>query len=132
MNLFEVAVRNKFRFPTTKGELTIEQVLDLPLVSRSGTDLDTVAKGVNRELKDLSEESFVAKPTPRKAQLEAMLELLKQVIAERVAENEARVQAVQRQQEIAQLEALLDQRKAQELMELPASEIEARLAALRG
>ena len=63
MNLFEIATRAKFRFDSLKGALTVEQLWELPLQSRTGVDLDTVAKGINASLKEVAEESFV--PTAR-------------------------------------------------------------------
>ena len=58
-NLFMQATREKFRFESSKGDLSVEQLWDLPLTSRTGFDLDTVAKAVNADLKASNEESFV-------------------------------------------------------------------------
>ena len=58
-NMFEQATRNKLRFESTKGPLSVEQVWDAPLTSRNGFSLDDIAKQAKRELDALSEESFV-------------------------------------------------------------------------
>ena len=49
MNIFEYAARSKIRFQSTKGELTVEQLWDVPLRSRDDFNLNAVAKaaGVN-------------------------------------------------------------------------------------
>jgi hypothetical protein len=51
MNIFEQATRRAIRFESAKGDLSVEQLWDLPLQSRNQFDLDTVAKTVNRQLK---------------------------------------------------------------------------------
>lgn len=82
-NLFKIATRRKTRFPSTRGLLTAEQLYDLPL-----TDLDTTARAINSELKSLTEETFVeVKPDPRKGQLTDALDLVKEVIADKLADK---------------------------------------------
>lgn len=132
MNLFENAARGKYRFPSIKGEITVEQLFDLPLQSRSGFDLDSVAKAMNAELKATVEESFVQMINPRKTELDEKFELVKHVIKTRLDENAARAAAANRQQEIRKFEELLERKKDQALDGLSPEEIETKLAALRG
>ena len=81
MNLFEIASRKAYRFASLKGELTVEQLWQLPLTSRGGTDLDTLAKGIFKDLKATEEESFVSVNTnPRRGDLENKLEIIKHII----------------------------------------------------
>ena len=75
-NLFLQATREKFRFESPKGDLSVEQLWDLPLTSRTGFDLDTVAKTVNADLKASNEESFVnVNNNPAVSRLQAKLVL---------------------------------------------------------
>jgi hypothetical protein len=46
-NLFERATRLKLRFSTNKNEITVEDLWELPLQSKTGFDLDNVAKRAN-------------------------------------------------------------------------------------
>ena len=131
MSMFEIAVREKYRFPSTKGELSVENLWDLPLQSKIGCDLDTVAKGLYHSLKAMAEESFVKATNPAKGELERKLEVVKHIIQVRLAENESKVNAARRQDEIRKLEELLSQKKDQALLSLTAQEIEAQLQALR-
>ena len=131
MSMFEIAVREKYRFPSTKGELSVENLWDLPLQSKIGCDLDTVAKGLYHSLKAMAEESFVKATNPAKGELERKLEVVKYIIQVRLAENESKVNAARRQDEIRKLEELLSQKKDQALLSLTAQEIEAQLQALR-
>lgn len=131
MNIFEQASVNKTRFASNKGDLTTEQLWDLPLTSKSGFDLDALAKAVNAELKATAEESFVATSTnPAKAVLEHKLEILKHIIAVRLAQNEALRLAAQRTIERRKLLDILGQKEDQALAALTPEEIRERLAKL--
>ena len=49
--MFERAAKRKLRFTSSKGSLSVEDLYDLSL-----TSLDSIAKGVNRQLKAEAEE----------------------------------------------------------------------------
>jgi hypothetical protein len=131
--LFIAASRQKLRFPSERGDLTVEQLWDLPLQAKNGFDLDNVAKAVNAELKSISEESFVATSNnPARARAELQLEVVKYVIAARQQDNqaaEARRLAASQRQVIA---GALERKENAELENLSAEELRARLAAIDG
>lgn len=130
-NLFELASRQKLRFPSVRGELTVEQLWDLPLTSKSGADLDTVAKSINADLKASTEESFVATAAnPLKERLQLMLDIVKHVIATRIAEADKARRREARAAERQRLTALLDKRNDEELAGLSKEDLQARIAAL--
>lgn len=98
MNLFEKAVREKTRFDTIKGIITVEQLWDMKLTSKDGYDLDTLAQNIYKDLKESSEISFITpKSNEKQKDLEFRLELVKHIIdtkmAEAKAKNEAAVKA---------------------------------------
>lgn len=133
MNIFEQASIDKLRFSTNKGDLTTEQLWDLPLTSKAGFDLDTIAKSVNGELRGVVQESFVATSSnPAKPGLELKLEILKHVIAVKLAQNDARRLAAQRAEERRKLLDILAKKEDQELAGLPSDDIRKRLAELDG
>lgn len=85
MNLFEIATREKFRFASIKGELTVEQLWDVSLTSKTGFDLDTIACTVNQELKETDTESFVQTTVSSKRELlQQKLDIVKHIIAHKV------------------------------------------------
>lgn len=132
-NLFQLASRQKFRFQSIKGELTTEQLWDLPLTARGGFDLDSVAKQVAAELKAAGEESFVKKNSnPVKTKLEAKLEIVKHVIAAKLEDVEKATKASQNQEERQRLLAVLNRKQDAALEELTPEQIQARLAELEG
>lgn len=131
MNLFEIATRKAYRFASLKGELTVEQLWQLPLTSRGGTDLDTLAKGINKELKSQEEESFVQTSTnPRRGELENKLEILKHIIQVKQTEAEAATKRQANTMERHKLQELLAKKNDQELEGLSKEDLEKKLAAL--
>lgn len=131
MNIFEQATILKLRFTSIKGELTAEQLWDLPLQSKTGFDLDNVAKTANTTLKAFAEESFVnATGNPQKAKYELMMEIVKHIIASKVAENEAARNATARKAERDKLVSILGDKEDEALRSLTPEQIKARLATL--
>ena len=91
MNIFEQATRRAIRFESAKGDLSVEQLWDLPLQSRNQFDLDTVAKTVNRQLNAVTEESFVSvRENPAKETLSLKLEIVKHIISVKLQEADQR------------------------------------------
>ena len=130
-NLFEIASRKAFRFPSARGELTVEQLWDLPLQSRSNFDLDSLARSVNTALKAVTEESFVATTSnPAKAELEMKLELVKHIIAVKIAENKAISERAAKADKRKKLIAALAQKEEDALGGMTKEQIEKELAAL--
>lgn len=130
-DIYKYAAQNNLRFPSTRGILLVEDLFDLPLTSRNGCDLDNVAKVVNAELKSVSEESFVATSTnPRKAPLEVMLEIVKDVIATKQAENAAALAKTHRAEERRKLLDAIANKKDALLSTASIEELESKLAAL--
>ncbi|BCY08634.1 hypothetical protein [Actinoplanes sp. L3-i22] len=128
MTIFETATREKFRYPSTKGLLTTEQLWELPLTAKSGFSLDDVAKAVNAELKAVTTESFVATETnPAKATLETKLEVVKHVIAVRIAEDQAAKAAAAKKLEKEKLVAVLGRKQDAVLENLTEAELLARI-----
>ena len=130
-NLFLQATREKFRFESSKGDLSVEQLWDLPLTSRTGFDLDTVAKTVNADLKSSNEESFVnASNNPAVSRLQAKLEVVKAIIEVKLAQAEATKKHAEKVAERQRLMEVLHSKKDQELQGLSVEEIERRLSQL--
>ena len=80
-NLFEIATRRKFRFETTRGNLTIEELWDLSIES-----LDRIAVALHKKVNSEETVSFVN--TSKKANTgdELKLEIVLHVINVRVSE----------------------------------------------
>ena len=131
MNIFEQATRRAIRFESAKGDLSVEQLWDLPLQSRNQFDLDTVAKTVNRQLNDVTEESFVSvRENPGKETLSLKLELVKHIISVKLQEAEEARNRANKASEKEKLLRLLDEKQNEALRALTPEEIQERLKAL--
>jgi hypothetical protein len=127
-NLFELASRNKFRFASTKGELTAEQLWDIPLTASNKVDLENIAQAANQELKAASEESFVElNRNPAKVILEQKLELVKHIIAVRLDDQEKALKKQANAIERKRLIEILAKKQDQELEGMSKEEIDSRI-----
>lgn len=131
MSIFEQASVQKLRFSSERGELTVEQLWDVPLQSRNQFDLDTIAKTVNQQLKNVTEESFVNVNTnPAKAKYELMLEIVKHIIGVKLETAAAGQLKLARAKEREKLIAILGEKQDSALKSLSVEELSARLAEL--
>ena len=82
-NIFEFAVRNKLRFPY-KGLITVEDLFDLSL-----TNLDSIYKTLNKQVKQSEEESLLSTKTSVDTELEVQIAIVKHIVSVKLAEKEA-------------------------------------------
>jgi hypothetical protein len=128
VTIFEKATQEKFRYPSVKGLLNTEQLWELPLTAKSGFSLDDVARTVNAELKAIDTESFVATEiNPAKATLETKLEVIKHVIAIRLAEDQAAKATAAKKLEKEKLLEVLGRKQDAVLENLTEAELQARI-----
>lgn len=125
MEKFELASRKKLRFPTTKGFLSIEDLWDLSLPS-----LDNIAKGVNKQLKESEEESFITTRTTKDSDAELALDILKHVIKVKLEEKEITAAKAEKAQKLAHLRQLATQKAGEALSAKSLEEIQAMITEL--
>ena len=130
-DIFEYATRNKLRFASIKGELSVEQLWDVPLRSRDDFNLNTIAKAANKALKEISEESFVETTrTPAHTVCEQRLEIVKFVIETKLAEEAAAKTRAENKQKKEKLLAILAEKQDGKLSELSEKELKKQIAEL--
>jgi hypothetical protein len=100
--MFEQASRLKLRFKVTNGVLATEDLWDLSLDS-----LDLLAKSLNKQVKDASEESFIKTKTKASKELELKFEIVKYIINVKLAEKEAKAIAIEKAQKKEQIRELI-------------------------
>ncbi len=125
MNIFEKATKLKLRFTTGKGEASIEDLWDLSLQA-----LDTIAKAVNKQLKDETEESFIERKSTKSAILELKLDVLKKVIEVKQEEAKARKERSEKASRADFMRNLLEKKRMDKLEALSEEDIEKELASL--
>jgi hypothetical protein len=131
INIYEYATRNKIRFSSTRGDLTVEQLWDVPLRSSDDFNLNAVAKAANNAVKKINEESFVeVRRTSQHERLETALEIVKHVIEIKLADEAAAKRRAENKQEKEKLLAILAEKQDGKLSELSEKELRRRIAAL--
>jgi hypothetical protein len=88
MNIYKIASTKRLRFASIKGQLAVEDLFSLPLTSANGVSLDGIAKGINKFLKEAKEESFVDAPSKENTLLQVRLDIVKDIISDKIAERE--------------------------------------------
>lgn len=81
--IFEYATRNKVRFPF-KGMISVEDLWDLSL-----TNLDSIYKTLNKQVKQSEEESLLSTKASVDTELEVQINIVKHIVSVKLAEKEA-------------------------------------------
>ena len=81
-NIFEFASRNKIRFPF-KGMISVEDLWDLSL-----TNLDSIYKTLNKQVKQSEEESLLSTKASVDTELEVQIAIVKHIVSVKLAEKE--------------------------------------------
>ncbi len=116
MDLFEKATRKKLRFKTDQGNLTVEDIWDLKLEA-----LDTLAKALNSEVKESSEESFIAPQSSINDTLSLKFSVVKHIIKVKLDEKETAKLAKEKREKV---QLLMDKIRAKEMEELDSKPLE--------
>lgn len=83
-NIFEVATRERFRFPF-RGLTSVEDLWTLPV-----KDLDSIFKVLNSQLKQVKEESLLETKTQQDEELDMKIEIVKHIVKVKLAESKAK------------------------------------------
>lgn len=120
-NMFEVAVRNKFRFPF-KGLVSTEDLWDL-----SVQQLDEIFKALKSQEKKAQEESLLNARTPEDTVLEAKIEIIRHIVSVKLEEEEQFKRAKAVQDERLKIMAVLADKQDEELRNKSSEELQAML-----
>lgn len=127
-NLFETATREKYRFASAKGDLTVEELWDLPLTATTTnrmqtTDLDSIALQLDDQLSKTTEKSFVRTVKKENVVLKNKLELVKYIISVKMEEANVKAVAKVKASELANLDSLIAQKQNEALQSKPLDEL---------
>ena len=86
-NIFEVATRQKYRFPY-KGSISVEDMWDLPV-----TELDSIFKTLNAKAKQAQEESLLESKTKEDEETAIKIQIVRHIVGMKQAEAQAREKA---------------------------------------
>ena len=128
-NIFEQATRQRLRFTSTRGLLSVEDLWNLPLQSKNGVSLDALAMAQHKLVKETAEMSFV-KPVTKNTDDELKLDILKHIIDVRLAENEAKNVAAEKRARKEKIMEILADKKHDALKNMDIADLEKELASL--
>lgn len=123
--MFEKASKLKLRFETNQGSLSTEELWDLSLQS-----LDTIAKKVNKQLRDEGEESFIPNRSRTSSQNTLRLDILKHIIDVKVKEQEDRKARSERVATITRLKELAESKENEKLASQSLEDIQKQISEL--
>lgn len=122
-NLFITAARKQFRFESTKGLLTVEDLFILNLAA-----LDSIAVALDEKIQKLGRKSFVQKKVASTSDFEDQLEIIKFIIETKQAEAEESKKRAANAAQRAFLLNLKEKKQMQQLEELSLADIDKQLA----
>lgn len=113
MSIFEKATRKKLRFNTQSGNVTTEDLWDMKLEGR--VSLDSLARSLNKEIKEQQEESFVKKPSAASSETKLKFDVVKHVIDVKLADQDRAQKATKTRQEKQRILELMERKQGEEL-----------------
>lgn len=119
------AARKKWRFTTTKGHLSFEDLWDLNLEA-----LDKIAVALDEKIQKGGRKSFISKRTESMTEEQGMFDLVTYVIETKMAEADTAKERASKASQKAFMQELLQRKKIASLENLTAEEIEKQIAAL--
>lgn len=129
-NIFEKASRQKLRFASQRGDLTVEQLWDLPLTSQNAASLDSIAVALDTEIRNTAPRSFVSTTTTGNTVLELKLDIVKHIIEVRIEENKRKAEQAEKAQQRKLLDDQIATKENEQLLSGSLEELKAKRAAL--
>lgn len=108
-NIFEVATRNKYRFPY-KGQISIEDMWDLPV-----TELDKIFKILNKQVKTAQEESLLKTKTKEDEVLENQIKIVRHIVSVKQEEASNRLKEKERKAQKQRIMEIMADKQDEEL-----------------
>lgn len=108
--MFEYTTRNKVRFPF-KGLISVEDLWDLTL-----TNLDSIYKTLNKQVKQSEEESLLNTKTTVDNELDIQIAIVKHIVAVKLAEQEAREKASAKKAQKQKIMAIIASKQDEALL----------------
>ena len=132
MSIFQQASRSKLRFATQLGNLSTEDLWDLPLTSTKGTSLKSIATDLQLQVsaQPLKELDFFDVPEAIDSTLQLRFDIVKHIVTTRVAESRDKSAEAAKDTKRAQLQALINDKLQDELKGKSIDELQAELASL--
>ncbi len=132
MSIFQQASRAKLRFATQLGQLSTEDLWELPLTSAKGVSLKSIATDLQKQItaQPMKELDFFDLPEATDSILQLRFDIIKHIVTTRVAESRDKSAEAAKETKRAQLQALINDKLQDELKNKSVEELQAELASL--
>ena len=108
-NIFEMATRTKYRFPY-KGMISVEDLWDL-----NQTQLDSIYKALNKEVKANQEDSLMFSQTQTDLDLQAKIEIVRHIYTTKEQDAARRTAAAENAEKKRRILEILEQKQEDSL-----------------
>lgn len=125
MNIFQRASKQKLRYQTSLGTLSVEDLWDLPLTGGS-ISLDDIAKHYNKLIKESDEESFV-KESKADPSIKLRFDIVIAVIESKISDKEKAEKIALKREKKQKILEIMSRKKDEELEGKSYDELEALL-----
>lgn len=126
-NLFETAIREKWRFNVGSGRMSAEDLYDLPLKGKP-VCLNNLAKSLNKKLKEAGDEDFVDEVSAEDKTLRQQLDLVKYIINYKKSKAEAAEKAVATRQRNQMIKQIIAEKEVEGLKNAGIDELKAMIS----
>jgi len=120
VNLFEIATRNKYRFDTARGKMSVEDLWDLPLYGK--VSLDQIEIDLTKTVKE-NQESFAKKLSRKNTSNDYKLDIVRYIIEYKIKEKEKKEQEMANKVRREKIMQLIEERELEELKNKPIDEL---------
>ena len=117
VNIFEVAIREKFRFPF-KGMISVEDLWDC-----SVSNLDSIFKTLNSQLKQVKEESLLDTKTQQDKELDMKIEIIKYIVKVKQEEENLRLKSKEQREKKQKIMEILSVKQDTALQNMSEDEL---------
>lgn len=117
-NIFEYATRNKVRFPF-KGIISAEDLWDLSL-----TNLDSIYKTLNKQMKQSEEESLLKTKATVDEELEVQIAIVKHIVSVKLSEKESAEKALAKKEQKQKIMSILAAKENEALQNSSVEELQ--------
>ena len=129
--LFELAAREKLRFETPRGQLSVESLWDLPLSSAANISLDSIAVSLDTAIRSSAPKSFVSNSTSTENKILTLkFDIVSHIIGVRLAENKAKAESNEKAAQRRMLQEAIAAKKNEQLLSGDVDALQARLDVL--
>ena len=113
--MFEKASKLKLRFSTPRGQITTEDLWDLPLESVSKVDLYSIGEDLYKKVQELQTSGFRKTHTKASDLAELRLEIVKHIVDAKETESKAKSEAAAKRSKNEAIKAIIAKKEVADL-----------------